>query len=69
MSRVRPSVRNAFSQKLFITFSETLHLYTNIPSAFWSLNEVVGDLRIHVRLYVRTCVRHAVARKRFITFF
>ena len=28
---------------------------------FWSLDEVVGDLRIHVRAYVRTYVRHAVA--------
>ena len=39
---------------------------------FWSLDEVVGDLRIHVRAcvrtYVRTCVCHAVARKPFITF-
>ena len=32
---------------------------------FWSLDEVVGDLRIHVRPYVR----HAIARKPFITFF
>ena len=40
---------------------------------FWSLDEVVGDLRIHVRpyvrIYVRACVCHAVARKPFITFF
>ena len=36
---------------------------------FWSLDEVVGDLRIHVRACVRMYVRHAVAPKPFITFF
>ena len=35
----------------------------------WSLDEVVGDLRIRVRPCVRPSVRHAVARKPFITFF
>ena len=35
---------------------------------FWSLDEVVGALRIHVRACARTHVRHAVARKPFITF-
>ena len=33
---------------------------------FWSLDEVVGDLRIHVHATVRTSVRHTVARKPFI---
>ena len=36
---------------------------------FWSLDEVVGDLRIHARAYVRASVRHAVAQKPFINFF
>ena len=36
---------------------------------FWSLDEVVGDLRIRVRSFVRPSVSHAVARKPFITFF
>ena len=36
---------------------------------FWSLDEVVADLRIHVHPYVRAYVRHAVGRKPFITFF
>ena len=43
-----------------------------IYQTFWYLDEVVGDLRIHVRASVRTrvraSVRHAVARKPFITF-
>ena len=38
------------------------------PNSFWSLDEVVGDLRIHVRPYVCASVCHAVARKPFITF-
>ena len=29
---------------------------------FGSLDEVVGDLRIHVRAYVRSCVRASVTR-------
>ena len=32
---------------------------------FWSLNEVVGDLRN----YIRSFVRDAVSRKPFLTFF
>ena len=40
---------------------------------FWSLDEVVGDLRSHVCPYVRASVRpyvrHAFSRKPFITFF
>ena len=45
---VCPFVRNAFSQNPFFTF--------------WSLDEVVGDLRIHVRTYVHTYVRTCVTR-------
>ena len=40
---------------------------------FWSLDEVVGDLRSRVRTSVRSSVRssvrHAFSRKPFITFF
>ena len=39
---VCPSIRHAFSQEPFVTF--------------WSLDVVVGDLRNHVRLFVRSYV-------------
>ena len=34
-----------------------IYVLTYFPTIFWSLDEVVGDLRIHVRASVRTCVR------------
>ena len=30
---------------------------TYLLEIFWSLDEVIGELRNHVRAYVRTCVR------------
>ena len=63
--RVRPYVRSSVLisrgclKTIHYFFSETSQLVrackceTNVPSAFWSLDEVVGDLRNHVRPFVR----------------
>ena len=36
---------------------------------FWSLDQVIGDIWIHVCPFVRPFVRYAVSRKPFFTFF
>ena len=46
-------------------FSYFLGKFKNGPfwpnlGRFWSLDEVVGDLRIHVRPYIRTYMRPSV---------
>ena len=67
----RPS---AFLKKIFnLLLSPLVLLEWQNNGVFWSLDEVVGDLRSHVcpyvRTFVRSFVRHAFSRKPFITFF